>query len=1176
MSLKSIIDYITNSQILTELIQKIKKENELNIIGSSRYAKALILNSLAISEKKDILLICSSTEIAYKWFGYFQCIDQNNTLYYPPNENFPYEERNKSTEVEYSQLNVISQLINLKLDSNNNINIIITTERSLQPHLFKKQYFKECNLIIKKGNTFELNLLTTKLTVLGYSKEEITTTEGQWSRRGDIIDIFPVNHEVPIRIEFFDNTIEKIREYDPSNQRTLDTINNIFISQSGSFHKIKNELSKLSLNQSFDLDKDPTNNNKNNLDRYLGLIESNPANIIDFINKDTLIVFDEKELCKKFSDNWYYDSNINFSNNENQINNILKINKIDKKIEPNLHLNSEIIYKKLINYTRINLYEFESINNKNNRFLLSDKIIRSPSKDIKKISEEIKNFKHGQNKVWLLSAQPIRTNSLLKDHECLTYYLENSNDLKKSKSLIKENTPIVLKNKNNYEIEGFYLPIWKLALITDKELYDQQILFKNFFVRKRKKSISSKININKINSGDYIVHKNHGIGRFLKIEKINLTGESRDYLVIQYLDGKVSVAADQLGSINKYRSSGDAIPKINKLGGTEWEKVKERNQKAIKKIAIDILKLYAEREKLEGYSYPPDGPWQNELEDSFPHQPTPDQIKAVKDIKIDMELNKPMDRLVCGDVGYGKTEVAIRAIFKAITSGKQVVLLVPTTILAQQHWKTISNRFSPYPIKVSLLNRFKSSSEKKEIFRGLRDNNVDLVIATHQILGKDIEIKNLGLLVIDEEQRFGVKQKEKIKKLKKNVDVLTLSATPIPRTLYMSLSGIRQMSLIETPPPSRRSIKTYLCEIDIDVIRTAISQEIDRGGQIFYVLPRISDIEQVIIKLKNMFRGLKFIVAHGQMNETDLENAMIQFNNGEVDLMVCTTIIESGLDIPKVNTIIIEDAHKFGLSQLYQLRGRVGRSGIQAHAWLFYPNINKISDSSKQRLKAIKDFSELGSGYQLAMKDMEIRGVGTLLGEAQSGQINNIGYDLYIEMLQEALSELEGKEIPKVNDTQIDLPMNAFIPGTWISNREEKLEAYKSITSCSNNDQLTELAKDWVSRYGSIPKPVETLFQVMKLKLIAKYCGFLRIKLKKPNIYIETKMEVNTFKHLKKSLPSSIQSKIIFQKEKLNSQITIRGLGITDLENQIENMINWFSIMAQSIDKLLKENELTK
>ena len=998
--------------------------------------------------------------------------------------------------------------------------------------------------------------------MLGYIKDNVTSAEGFWSRRGEIIDIYPVNNEFPIRLEFFDNLIEKIREYDPQTQKTLENINNIEIIQAGFDLIIKDKLNKLSRNSIFKLE----DINKNNLFRYLGIIEKKPFNIIDFINKETIVVIDELEDCKKFSNNWYLDSESNFENYKNELNENLKNNDIYLEAKPNLHLKFDEILNSMGNLNLIKLYEFESKDNINNRFLLNDKRLNSYSKNIGKLSKDIIKKIKNKDKVWILSAQPLRTRTLLFEHECNTTFLNYPNNINEALKSINNSTPLIIKNKNNYEIEGFYLPIWKVVLITDKELFSQQSLFSNIFVRRKKRSVNSNINVNKVCPGDFIVHKNHGIGKFIKIEKINITGDSRDYLVIQYQDGKISVAADQLGSINRYRSSGKIKPKINKLGGTEWERIKDKNKKQIKKVAVDILKLYAKREKLKGYIYPEDGPWQDELEESFPYQPTPDQITAVEEIKSDMESDKPMDRLVCGDVGFGKTEVAVRAIFKAITSGKQVILLAPTTILAQQHWRTINNRFSPYPIKVSLLNRFKTVNERKEIYAGLKNNKIDLVVATHQILGKEIEIKNLGLLVIDEEQRFGVRQKEKIKKIKTNIDVLTLSATPIPRTLYMSLSGLRQMSLLNTPPPSRRSIKTYLSEIDIDVIRTAINQELDRGGQIFYVLPRISDIDQAVNKLKNMFPSLKFIVAHGQMNETELENAMIAFNNGEVDLMICTTIIESGLDIPKVNTIIIEDSHKFGLSQLYQLRGRVGRSGVQAHAWLFYPNINKINDAAKQRLKAIKDFSELGSGYQLAMKDMEIRGVGSLLGEEQSGKVNAIGYDLYIEMLHEAISEISGQEIPEVSDTQIDLPINAFIPAAWILNKEEKLDAYKSAIECSNNNELTELATDWINRYGTLPKPVESLIMLMRLKLHARKCGFNKIKLKKPNIVIETKLKKSTFKILKNSLPSSVQNKFNFEEGEQSSFLTIRGLGVTEVQNQIDQMMYWFGLFVEEIN----------
>ena len=1163
MSLNSLISYISNSQITTELIKKIRKNEDLNIIGSSRYAKSIIIESILKREKKNILLISPNCEIAYKWFGYFESINNKNVLYYPPTEHLPYASINKSKEIEYSQLSVISKLIK---NEDNELKILITTERALQPHLINKKILSKNILNLSKGLEIEIKELSNKLVLLGYEKQDLTSSEGSWSRRGEIIDVFPINNELPVRIEFFDNIIDKIREYDPSTQKTLDNIDKVEIIQAGYHLLIKNKLIELSNKSIFNSEE-----NKNNLDRYLGIIEESPYDLTDFIKEDTIVVFDELEDCNRFANNWYNDSENNFEQYKEDIKKNLISNNINKQVKSNLHKHFDNILKLLKNFKVINLYEFETKRNLKNRFLLSDKRLNSSSKNLGKLSNEINRYAKNKNKIWILSAQPLRTRTLFFEHECNTSYLEKPNDVKNANKLINNSIPIIIKNKNNYEIEGFHLPIWKVILVTDKELFSQQALFNNVFIRRRKKSLTSNINLNKINPGDYIVHKNHGIGQFLKLEKINLTGESRDYLVIRYLDGKISVAADQLGSINRYRSTDKNKPKINRLGGTEWFKIKEKNRKLIKKVAQDILKLYAKREKLKGFIYPKDGPWQKELEESFPYQPTPDQINAVKEIKIDMESDKPMDRLICGDVGFGKTEVAIRAIFKAITSGKQVILIAPTTILAQQHWRTINNRFSPYPIKISLLNRFKTKSEKKDIYDGLKDHKIDLVVATHQILWKEIEIKNLGLLVIDEEQRFGVRQKEKIKKIKTNIDVLTLSATPIPRTLYMSLSGLRQMSLLNTPPPSRRSIKTYLSEIDTDVIRTAISQELDRGGQIFYVLPRIADIDQAINKLRNMFVNLKYIVAHGQMNEIDLENGMIAFNNGEADLMICTTIIESGLDIPKVNTIIIEDAQKFGLSQLYQLRGRVGRSGIQAHAWLFYPNINKINDESKKRLKAIKDYSELGSGYQLAMKDMEIRGVGSLLGEEQSGKVNAIGYDLYIEMLHEAISEINGQEIPEVKDTQVELPINAFIPATWILNREEKLQAYKSVTECSNNQELTELATDWSNRYGNIPKPVESLLLLMKLKLLARKCGFNKIKLKQPNIIIETRLKPSTFKLIKKALPKNVQNKFIFFEDDQFSKITIRGLGVTDIENQIDKLIFWFGLFNKEINNFDKD-----
>ena len=559
-------------------------------------------------------------------------------------------------------------------------------------------------------------------------------------------------------------------------------------------------------------------------------------------------------------------------------------------------------------------------------------------------------------------------------------FVPNPKDFPAIDKLHEYHTPVALKYSGLAELEGFVLPTFRVVLVTDREFFGQHSLTSPSYVRKRRRAASKQVDPNKLQQGDYVVHRNHGIGRFLKLERLTINQETREYLVIQYEDGLLRVAADQLGSLSRFRVTNNQPPTLHKMSGKAWEKTKAKVRKTIKKLAVDLLQLYAQRAQQQGFTYPLDQPWQEEMEDSFPYQPTPDQLKATQDVKRDMESDRPMDRLVCGDVGFGKTEVAIRAIFKAVTAGKQVAFLAPTTILTQQHYHTLKERFAPYPIEIGLLNRFRTADERREIQKRLQTGELDIVVGTHQLLGKGVVVKDLGLLVIDEEQRFGVNQKEKIKSLKTQVDVLTLSATPIPRTLYMALSGVREMSLITTPPPSRRPIKTHLASYDAETIRSAVRQELDRGGQVFYVVPRVEGIEEIAGKLREMVPSARIAIAHGQMHEGELEATMLTFSNGDAEILVCTTIIESGLDIPRVNTIVIEDAQRFGLSQLYQLRGRVGRAGIQAHAWLFYPSAHTLSDAARQRLRALQEFTQLGSGYQLAMRDMEIRGVGNLLG----------------------------------------------------------------------------------------------------------------------------------------------------------------------------------------------------
>ncbi|AAQ00045.1 MULTISPECIES: transcription-repair coupling factor [Prochlorococcus] len=1154
MALKSLITNVVESALTEEIVKRVVKKGKLSINGGSTSAKAITISSLALKSNKPVLVIVPTLEEASRWNSIMQILGWNKVLLYPSSEVSPYESIEISKEIEWAQLSVLSELL---ANDYRDPMAIICTERALQPHLPRPELMLENSVSIIKGNELNLDNLSRNLIKIGYEKTTTTEQEGTWSRRGDIIDIFAVNNELPIRIELFGDNIDKIREFDPINQRSLDEINNIRISPV-SINKIT--FNNLSNNELKRKDNNIKHEIEGTIEELLEITQAKDSTLMNYIHKDSLICIDEKKQCVSHNENWINHLRITF--NELMRDNTLKDNNSINILNYNdkNQINSLLEDFKIIEMSNDSI----SINQDESFHLNSSKIVTYPNQ-FSKISELIREFQKKKYSIWLLSAQPSRASALLEEHECITKFVQNNLDISHINSLIEFKTPVSLKLHGNIDIEGVDLSQWKVLLLTDKELFGQQIVSSTGFIRKRRSSSSRSVNPNKLKSGDYVVHRNHGVGKFLKIEKFIVNNESRDYLLVQYSDGTLRVAADQLSSLGRYRNSSDKSPRINKLGGNTWTKAKERAKKSISRVAIDLIKLYAERSNSQGFSFPKDGPWQRELEEAFPYEATPDQIKAVSEIKSDMEKSFPMDRLVCGDVGFGKTEVAIRALFKAITAGKQVAILAPTTVLAQQHWRTLTDRFAPYPIKVSLLNRFKSSSEKKEIAKSLKNGTIDAIVGTHLLLSKNIEYKDLGLLVVDEEQRFGVNQKEKIKSLKKNIDVLTLTATPIPRTLYMSLSGVREMSLITTPPPQRRAIKTHLVSKENEIIRSAICQEIGRGGQIFYVVPRIEGIEEVATEIKQMVPNIKLIIAHGQMNEGELENAMIAFNAGEADLMLCTTIIESGLDIPRVNTILIEDAHKFGLSQLYQLRGRVGRSGVQAHAWLFFPQDKEVTNNASQRLKAIQEFSELGSGYQLAMRDMEIRGVGNLIGIQQSGQMEIIGFDLYMEILHESIAEIQGQTIPVVEETKVDLPITAFIPNTWIKSNEEKLTAYKQASECSTIDKLLELTAIWIDRYGVLPAPVEALILIMKLKIKSKACGFSRIRLNKPNIVLETMMNESTFSSLRDGLEGHLHGRVIYKAGQSFSEVTLRGLGILPLESHLETIIEWLENMSNQL-----------
>jgi transcription-repair coupling factor (superfamily II helicase) len=1159
MSFSSIVRALARSPLTAELITKLNKQQELRLNGISRLPKGLVASALANYEDQDLCVVCATLEEAGRVFAQMEAMGWKTVHFYPTSEASPYEPFDPENELSWGQMQVLADLVARGDETRGGETppvqqkqktAIIATVGALQPHLPPPDAFKSFCVTLEKGMEFDLDGFGEKITILGYERVPLVETEGQWSRRGDIVDVFPVSSELPVRLEWFGDEIEQIREFDPATQRSaLDKVEKVTLTPT-SFAPIINT----ALTENVETFHEPSLQELGTLEgsrRFLGLAFAKPASLLDYLAANTLVAIDEPEQCYAHSDRWVENANSQWSVVSGQLSVGL----------PKIHRNFDECIAEISDFRKLYLSE---LSEENNGLNLASRPLPVTPHQFAKLGETIRNERERNFAVWIISAQPSRSVSLLQEHDCPAQFIPNPRDYQAIDKLQINHIPIALKYSGLAELEGLILPSFRLVIVTDREFYGQHSLANFGYVRKRRQATSKQVDPNKLRQGDYVVHRSHGIGKFVKLESLTINDETRDYLVVQYADGLLRVAADQVSSLSRFRTSGDKAPELHKMTGKAWENTKNKVRKAIKKLAVDLLKLYAARSQQQGFSYPADMPWQEEMEDSFPYQPTTDQLKAVQDVKRDMESERPMDRLVCGDVGFGKTEVAIRAIFKAVTAGKQVALLAPTTILTQQHYHTIKERFAPYPVNVGLLNRFRSAEEKRNIQKRLATGELDIVVGTHQLLGKGVQFKDLGLLVIDEEQRFGVNQKEKIKSLKTQVDVLTLSATPIPRTLYMSLSGIREMSLITTPPPTRRPIQTHLAPLNSDIVRSAIRQELDRGGQVFYVVPRVEGIEETTTKLREMVPGGRFAIAHGQMDESELESTMLTFGNNDADILVCTTIIESGLDIPRVNTILIEDAHRFGLSQLYQLRGRVGRAGIQAHAWLFYPKQRELSDAARQRLRAIQEFTQLGSGYQLAMRDMEIRGVGNLLGAEQSGQMDVIGFDLYMEMLEEAIREIRGQEIPKVEDTQIDLNLTAFIPATYIPDLDQKMSAYRAVATVKSKYELKQIAAEWTDRYGTIPVPANQLLRVMELKQLAKNLGFSRIKPEnKQHIVLETPMEEPAWNLLAENLTPTMKARFVYSPGK----VTARGLGVFKADQQLQTLIDTFMKMQGAISE---------
>lgn len=1155
MAFSSVIRTLGRSQLTSQLLSKLNRHHCIQLNGIGRFPKGLIASTLAEAQQRKLFVVTATLEEAGRWAAQLETMGWQTVHFYPTSEASPYESFDPEAETIWGQMQVLADLV----QGEQNL-AIVATERALQPHLPPPEVFQPYCVTLTPGMSWNSKTLDEQLARMGYDRVSLVETEGQWSRRGDIVDVFPVAAQLPVRLDWFGDELEQMREFDPATQRSLDSIERLVLTPTSFSPIILGNLPEALVEQQWGLDPDAEQNQDlepRSLHRFLGVAFDRPASLLDFLSPDTLIAIDEPDRCAGHGDRWVEHVEVHYSTLPS-----------DSPQMPLIHRSFTQCLATATPFDTLYLSELASDTHQGIEGVLDelkstlpDSSLANPAvfnldsrpvpvmaHQFAKLAQLLRAQRDRGLTQFLISAQPSRSVSLLQEHDCPAQYIPNPRDYRAIEKLQIQHVPVALKYSGLAELEGFIIPVFRIAIITDREFYGQHSLATPTYVRKRRRAVSKQVDPNKLRPGDYVVHRNHGIGRFTKLEKL----QNREYLVVKYSDGILRVPVDQLDSLSRFRTTGGKKPQLNKLTGKTWEKTKNKVRKSVKKLAVDLLELYAKRSKQQGFVYPADMPWQEEMEESFPYQPTPDQLKATQDIKRDMESDRPMDRLVCGDVGFGKTEVAIRAIFKAITAGKQVAMLAPTTILTQQHYHTIKERFAPYPIEVGLLNRFRTQQERREIKKRLATGELDVVVGTHALLGKTVKFRELGLLVVDEEQRFGVNQKEKIKALKTQVDVLTLTATPIPRTLYMSLSGIREMSLITTPPPSRRPIQTHLAPRDWETARTAIRQELDRGGQVFYVVARVEGIEEIAAKLREMVPSARIAIAHGQMEPSELEAITIAFSAGEADILVCTTIIESGLDIPRVNTIVIEDAHRFGLGQLYQLRGRVGRAGIQAHAWLFYPPNGTLTDEAQKRLRAIKEFTQLGSGYQLAMRDMEIRGVGNLLGAEQSGQMDAIGFDLYMEMLEESIREIRGQEIPQVDETQVDLHLTAFVPADYIPDLDQKMSAYRSVASALSRAELAEIEADWRDRYGPLPPPAKQLIRIMELKQIAKKLGFSRIKPEgQQHVVLETPMEEPAWNLLKQNLSANLQEKFVYTPGK----VTVRGLGVWRADHQLEFLI---------------------
>lgn len=1088
------IDPLKNLPSYGKLLKEIEeKTNPIAIHGLSKESLGHIVYALKEDTNKQILVVSSDERKAKKIYEDLTNFNVPVELY-SSRELVFYDIEAFSYETIHSRLKVLS-----KLSDGENL-VVVTYVEALLNKIMSEELFRNHTENIRYGEIVKIEELARNFVIKGYERVNMLEGKGQFSIRGGIIDFFPPYSDYPYRVELFDDEVDSIRVFDIDTQRSIERVDKVIIPPTREV-LISNEFKdKVLLNIDEDFKKSTKkfkDGSKEKIlleDKFSKYIESineglsinnidmivpympngKLGNLIDYLNEDSLVLLDDSKRIEERVKEIYNDFIFKFTD-------VFQQGELLSNHEDIYH-DYEKISKKIKDYTCITATSFLQSDEKYNPksiLNINTKSMQSFHNKIDFLVEELEHYKYRGYKTIVFSGTKDRGKRLeqtLKEKGVECIYIENE------ERSIKSSQVFIVPGTIN---GGFEYSTIKFVLISDKEVFGTNKRKISKPLKKNRKKITD---FSDLRIGSYVVHENHGIGQYLGVEQLDIQGIKKDYLTIKYRGkDKLYVPIDQMNLMQKYVGADKSKPKINKLSSAEWSKTKAKAKKAIEDMAKDLLELYAKRQSAEGFVFSSDNIWQSQFEDTFPYDETEGQLRSIREIKKDMERSRSMDRLLCGDVGYGKTEVALRAAFKAIMDNKQVAFLVPTTILAQQHFNTIIDRFEEFPIKVDMLSRFKTSGEQKKVLEELRNGNTNIVIGTHRLLSKDVKFNDLGLLIVDEEQRFGVKHKETLKRIKENVDVLTLTATPIPRTLHMSLIGIRDMSIIDEPPEERYPIQTYVVESNEQLIREAIIKEINRGGQVYFVYNRVETIDKMAARLKKLVPEANIAVGHGQMSERELERVMVKFLKKEYNVLVCTTIIETGLDIPNVNTIIVYDSDKMGLSQLYQLRGRVGRANRLAFAYLMYERDKVLSEVAEKRLKAIKEFTEFGSGFKVAMRDLEIRGAGNLLGLQQHGHIESIGYDLYVKYLNETIKKFKGDVKEEVVETTIELNVDGYIPDRYISDEEIKVEIYKKIASIENEEDYHDLVEELIDRFGDVPREVDNLMKVSYIKYISSH-----------------------------------------------------------------------------------------